>query len=42
MDAVRAFFGLKSAIDENTKALKRKNMAMTGAAINNVVAAENQ
>lgn len=42
MDAVRAFFGLKSAIDENTKALKRKNMVMTGAAINNVVAAENQ
>lgn len=42
MDAVRALFGLKSAIDENTKALKRKNMAMTGAAINNVVAAENQ
>lgn len=42
MDAVRAFFGLKSAIDENTKALKRKNMAMTGTAINNVVAAENQ
>ena len=42
MDAVRAFFGLKSAIDDNTKALKRKNMAMTGAAINNVVAAENQ
>lgn len=42
MDAVRAFFGLKSAIDENTKALKRKNMAMTGAAISNVVAAENQ
>lgn len=42
MDAVRAFFGLKSAIDENTKALKRKNMAMTEAAINNVVAAENQ
>lgn len=42
MDAVRAFFGLKSAIDENTKALKRKNMAMTRAAINNVVAAENQ
>lgn len=42
MDAVRAFFGLKSAIDENTKALKRKNMAMMGAAINNVVAAENQ
>lgn len=42
MDAVRVFFGLKSAIDENTKALKRKNMAMTGAAINNVVAAENQ
>lgn len=42
MDTVRAFFGLKSAIDENTKALKRKNMAMTGAAINNVVAAENQ
>ena len=42
MDAVRAFFGLKSAIDENTKALKRKNMAMTGAAINNVVVAENQ
>lgn len=42
MDAVRALFGLKSAIDENTKALKRKNMAMTGAAISNVVAAENQ
>ena len=42
MDTVRAFFELKSAIDENTKALKRKNMAMTGAAINNVVAAENQ
>lgn len=42
MDAVRALFRLKSAIDENTKALKRKNMAMTGAAINNVVAAENQ
>lgn len=42
MDAVRAFFGLKSAIDENTKALKRKNMAMTGASITQVVAAENQ